>query len=823
MADASIGLDTLPQRNSTSFPKLLQDVLKHIPKEAKDALKYHQRVAVEYLMKYPHVRGLLAYQQMGAGKSRIAVACCEWVIKNDPDKKIIFIASKSLHGNFVNEIKLYLADLAKAQDTAPLSEAEIDKHIAQHYEFVTLTAGNMLEQVYRTKSPEEGDLFSEAFDELDEKVQKKKKLEMDYISKLGNLDDTFVIIDEAHIFFNSVTNGSKNAVGLYHLLMNAQRIKILMMTGSPITNDPYEIAIAFNIAQGYMKEPGMNTKTTLFGEDYEDFIRYFVHRADTLDLDSSSMETKDIPSIQRRDKFSNRAFGLLSYYGTDRAEIRKLFPTQLDMIVRRVPMSTPQYAAYSAARDREMEESKRGMFKGKKKPLQKPAGGSSSYRVRSRQFSNFLYPKTASRTFKDEKGYTRYEKYIDKVVGEVFNVHPVAAISKKNKAKSDKVEEVDESGWGLEIYSPKLIQMLVDISQHLPAGILKEFHDMTGPADNEETLKDRKKRHKDGKIVMGPGIVYSQFIDSGIGILAKSLEHYGFRAIQGLEDITKVAKSPKGSYAIISGEVDPELRSELLRIFNSPENRHGEVVTLLLITSTGAEGLNCKGVTHEHIMEPYWHWSRIAQVLARGVRLNSHIHLPEKDRIVQPYMYLSDYPLTFEDKEQAKIKTVEDTTDVTLYLKALQNQVLINSFLVTMQESSLDCALHYGLSETKGDTKDARVAQIKCKMCSPTGESLFLPDLDKDMLVPSHCQTLQESKVVAQTVILEGKDTGCADCPSREYKFYQDSKGELHIVEFNERLKGYQEIFADHPDYYTLKSKIEKRLGKKTTKPSKKS
>src|ERR1700744_2269373 len=101
-------MDTLPSRNNTSFPKTLYETLKKIPyNAAKDPLQYHQRLVVEYITR-AHIRGLLAYHQMGSGKSILAAAICETMVSMYPDYKVLFIASKSLHDNFTKEIKKYL-------------------------------------------------------------------------------------------------------------------------------------------------------------------------------------------------------------------------------------------------------------------------------------------------------------------------------------------------------------------------------------------------------------------------------------------------------------------------------------------------------------------------------------------------------------------------------------------------------------------------------------------------------------------------------------------------------------------------------------------
>ena len=61
----------------------------------------------------------------------------------------------------------------------------------------------------------------------------------------------------------------------------------------------------------------------------------------------------------------------------------------------------------------------------------------------------------------------------------------------------------------------------------------------------------------------------------------------------------------------------------------------------MIISSAGAEGISLKCVRQVHIMESYWNYIRIDQVFGRAIRLYSHEDLPEKERYVDQYLYLS--------------------------------------------------------------------------------------------------------------------------------------------------------------------------------------
>jgi hypothetical protein len=897
-------------RNSTSFPKQLFEAMSRIKKETNDPLRYHQRLVHEYMIKYPHARGILCYHKMGAGKSILGISICETLLASPPESpnlpkwKVLFIASKSLHNNMKHTIKKY---------RKMITGVDVEDSQLSDYEFISLNASNMITQVYRAIKSSEVDEVESMFNKMsetkgsnkdtaDDGVNESEKTKDDEIANLvkqlnvqGTLDNCIVMIDEAHNFFNSITNGSGNAVALYKLIMAAKRIKVIFLTGSPIVNDPFEIGLALNMLAGPLEfietisEP-LETTTpeaqeldaeggddsnpkkpkpikhikkkytsglTLFGEDYDDFQSYFVwdtpkttKPTKTTALTESTQNTRDSRQmgIRNRVKFIHRAIGLVSYFGADSKEDMAMYPEQLPTIVRRVPMSAKQYSAYIAARDSEIEEASRPM-KGvaMKKPLTKPEGRSSSYRVRSRQFSNIVYPEYASKTFRDTNNIIRYEKFgVEKLRPESLEIRNSTGVGS------------DESSFGLEVYSPKIVQLLLDLERHTPFHFISK--EMRAKYDIDPKGSDYKK-----KPGIGPGVIYSQFKDSGVDLLAKVLETHGFtqlilnpelptttkpteetkESVEGgatkkkpekpskPNTVHKVAKIPRetkkqGVYAIISGEVDIDTRQRLVDIFNTVENVDGSVLTTLLVTSTGAEGLDLKNGRYVMVFEPYWHWSRISQIFARIVRMMSHYGLPKADRYVQPYIYLSDYPSFDEFKklekdEKTKLEAVEMkkkqnrelTTDVQLYTESLKNQIVINTFRRAIEEASIDCHMHYGKG-IGGKTQQNQQNQKNCIMCAPTNRPMYILNLDKDIREPSRCEPIEEEKIIAKTIVVE--DSG----KSREFRYVvtkdknknDQNEPDIKIYEFNPQLNGYQEIFGDHAFYYTVYDAIAEKIQK---------
>ena len=90
-------------------------------------------------------------------------------------------------------------------------------------------------------------------------------------------------------------------------------------------------------------------------------------------------------------------------------------------------------------------------------------------------------------------------------------------------------------------------------------------------------------------------------------------------------------------------QTDNQERVDILNFFNNPQNKLGDECLILLATASGAEGISLKNVRQVHIMEPYWNNVRRNQVIGRARRVRSHSLLPEEDRKVDVFKYVSRF------------------------------------------------------------------------------------------------------------------------------------------------------------------------------------
>ena len=210
-----------------------------------------------------------------------------------------------------------------------------------------------------------------------------------------------------------------------------------------------------------------------------------------------------------------------------------------------------------------------------------------------------------------------------------------------------------------------------------------------------------------------------------------------------------------------------------------------------MISSVGAEGLDLRNIRSVHIMEPYWNYGRIEQIIARAVRYKSHESLPESKRNVQPYIYLSDYPVNYVFIPTKKELTGEKTTDVYLYERSIKNKQLIDRMYAVMIEASIDCSIHAKTAPPEIKNR------IKCLMCNPTNEMLFHPNINTDMKIGNPCFEISAATIRAEEIIYQDKTY-----------YYKRDGDDISIYEYNNTMKAYVKLDRSHPHYDALIEKI---------------
>ncbi len=730
--------------NNTNSPVEINNFISKLSYDKSNYLQYHQFIVEQYFINFPHARGLLVQHPPGAGKTILAASLA--IHFSSKGKNVIVLTPKSLQNNFKQGVEQYIANTPGIDKTSP------------SFTYLSLNANNILDQMGKIGQTDANRQFEKTLEDAGEIIRRDNKL-----------NDAFLIIDEVHNLSNGVSNGSKNAVGLYDLILNASNLQLILLTGTPIVNDPFEIGILFNMVKGYIFHG--KEKHTLFPEIRDEFNEYFVD-FDNMKIKNASM-------------FKNRVYGLSTYYGPyDQKNIKQeLYPDEYKLIIERVSMSSEQFSRYDTARTKEREEIATGRRSQLNIRFEKKSG-SSTYRIASRQISNYVIPTYA---LGEIRGLKAREKFIDKIT----------LVDLKNLSK----------------FSPKFKQILTNINKH--DGIQIVYSDfVNGEGINLfARILDSigyvqwTPTSAGGKwyIDVGPGSNKGIYTTGGLDMYDENMYD---------EDISggiKTLKTSK-SYAIITGNVENNDRTLIQNYVNQPENAHGKLIQLLLISGVGATGINIFRIRAVHIMSPVWNYSLIIQIIGRSVRYKGHEDLPKSQRNVQPYIYLSDYPTgyksTWEKKNKEnvalgnKLIPWEDTSDITLFKKSIMQKKLNDYFPAASIQGSIDCISHtlnFSLTER---------GRINCLTCQPTNEPLYHPSIPTQLKLPNPCLAYKPGiKTAAKQIII--------DIDGEKQKFYylyDKTSKRITVLVFNDNLDAYVPLKHDHPYFHDVYAVLEEKL-----------
>ena len=754
----------------------------------------YQKLVRDYLLIETPYRGLLLYHGLGSGKTCTSIAVAESLLTT---KKVFVMLPASLETNYRGEIRkcgdpVYAYDQhwvrqdltdENRQEAINLgiSEKFLDKN-GRFYSTVPGQTSNFESLDKQTKTmirAQIEDVLGSRFTFI--RYNGLSSASIDKYTAEGMYDDSVVIIDEAHNLISRVINESDITYKLYQAIYNAKRCKIVALSGTPIINRPNEISYLMNLLRGPIERitipfktiptwdeermtkalraiPEVDTiefnalkkyvmvtrnppnfRSTYNGEgdriavqfmkDLEfvanpsDWVAGMQQKFETdigggeVALDRVTVETFEcLPTnyeefanlfldglkVKNPLMFQRRIQGLVSYFkGAD----ERLLPKRIDVdkTLEKIEMSTEQFTRYLEVRWQEMKiDSRRG-----RSSLKDDMG---SYRVGSRLACNYAIPpdlRVGDGTEETEENVSSKEEILKKL-----QANPSRFLSEK----------------ALETFSPKILKMLRNIKESL--------------GNNQ--------------------LVYSQYRSlEGLGVLSAVLNANGWQPYKLVRQAGQWVEDPdmkddKPAYAFYTGEEDAEGRELSRQIFNgrfsdtfpaalkeSVEKRDKKLLSLLMISSAGAEGITLENVRHVHIMEPHWNPARHDQVIGRAIRICSHARLPLDDRTVKVSFYVSvfnqdqlrsaEYPNvvairrndTVTKRYEGDPVDVFMPTDEYLYEISYEKERISQRIGLLLKQAAVDCEIHRKLH-----SKENPVVSCMRFDSTATGEDLaFKPNI----------------------------------------------------------------------------------------------
>ena len=516
--------------------------------------------------------------------------------------------------------------------------------------------------------------------------------------------------------------------------------------------------------------------------------------------------------MKNTDMFKMRIIGLTSYF---RSAQEQLMPKYEDdeLKIIQIPMSDFQFGQYQEARIQERKLEKNNKSKKGKNKLQKDeiySDSVSTYRIFSRAFCNFVFPKPDIKRPMPNK-----DDSIEAAIGAVENNENVGEDILDDTKAQDKLEDMDNNFEQEDLQDiKKQLSQAKDISY--PTRIQQALSELD--KNSSKYLTQEKLTNYSPKFLTmlnnildssnrGIHLIYSQFKTlEGIGIFKLVLKENGFAEFKLKKSVSgeySFEVNPddigKPMYASYSGDETPEEREIIKNVLNSnwkvvpsnivtqlktinPNNFYGEVIKILMITSSGAEGISLKNVRYVHITEPYWHPVRNQQVIGRARRICSHSELPKELQTVEVFLYLMKFTekqlesisidLKLNDVSKKDKKRVLTSDEFLFEISSIKEE-LNKELLTNVKKSAMDCSIH-----SRSSSKE----KITCFTIGNATDDkmMYVPDIkaqDTDKVMQ-----LNKKKVAIKLYKIRNTNYGLDKENYKVYDYDAYSKGELiHI------------------------------------------
>ena len=585
-------------------------------------LRKYQEFLSSYLDYRSPYKEILLYHGLGSGKTATVINIYNILYNYTPGWNVFILIKASLKGSWMDELKTWL------------SKSEFEARF-----------GNI--KFIHYDSPFADRDFLNAIKQSD---SSKKSM---------------FIFDEVHNFINNLYNNittktGKRAYVIYDYIQQEKKenneTRIILMTGTPAINNPFEIALIFNLLR-----PG------IFPNSEVKFRELYISN------------NKLYPD--KKNMFQRRIMGLVSYYSGSSKEYfaqKKYYNVEVEM--EKLQEKVYEHFEYI---EEQIEKKNRQNQRGSEKI-------SSTYRSFTRSAINFGFPVMGDKITGENRPRPSNFKVSEKDAQRILE-------GKHEKLSGDEKDKINYIGYEdmLNLYIKSFDKYLSNIKEKDKRSIYEDVeifkkkynHDFKNFWKNHDKKSNLLKSMYECSCKMvnmifnsfkstGPIIMFSNFVKmEGLEILKIYLKYFGFNPFG----------AAKGKdyyrYTEFHGSISMEERNKNRKTFNDRSNIDGKLIRIILISPAGSEGISLMNVRQVHVLDPYWNEVRIQQLIGRAIRQCSHKDLPMEDRIVDVFRY-------FAIRKSGKPTVDQDIDDL-----AKRKDSLIKSFLTVMKEIAIDCEL----------------------------------------------------------------------------------------------------------------------------------
>jgi hypothetical protein len=700
-------------------------------------LSPHQIFVKNFLSLNTPYNSLLLYHGLGTGKTCSAIGVSEemrnYMKQMGITKKIIIVASPNVQGNFRQQLfddrkmkkvggvwnieacsgNRFLAEINPVHLQGVSKEkiiTQVKRLINNYYSFM----GYVEFANYIRKSANVSDEFSE---EKREEIT-RRKLEHVFSNRL-------IVIDEVHNIRmgGGDKQGKRVAVWLEKLIDAVHPLRLLLLSATPMYNDPREVIWLLNLMN---KNDG----------------RHPIQIKDVFNGDGDMVLSKDGEEIGK-ELLMRKATGYVSFLRGDNPYTfpYRIFPQEFS------PKNSLKSADY-------------------------PTKGITGNRIVQRMehldlfcqkldgYQADVYERVIEelkRTTSDKKmpnpenmerfGYTVLQK-------------PLEALNMVFPVEDGDMEDVSISDLVGQGGLSRIMTFKNRKNYDYRSGLVKKFGRIF--SESELPKYSAKIAAICETVLSSEGIclVYSQFLDGGLIPIALALEERGCQRYGG----SSLMKSGKGKgrvkYVMITGDKDLSPNNSLsVKKASEDENKDGDEIKIILISRAGTEGLDFKNIRQVHILEPWYNTNRLEQTIGRAVRTCSHIKLPFNKRNVMIFFYAS------------LLKNGDEAADMYVYRVAEMKAMLIGKVSRALKEGAVDCLLNSqqmnATEELLKQTKTLMLANGK-RIQYKIGDKPYSQLCDYMESCSYECKPM--AKIRADDIVMDTYDISISDTLIRKIK-----------------------------------------------------
>jgi superfamily II DNA or RNA helicase len=593
---------------------------------------------------------MLLYHSLGQGKTCSAISIAEGFkeyINNMGRKIVVLVKNKNIYRNFMNELvskctnddyineaerSVYYGTNLRNTETKKEVIRKVHKHINKYYSF--LTYGSFVNRVLGTKEFVKDELGRNTTKVKRENGEIKRKRVK---NSIDNFNNSVVIVDEAH----NITNNDVY-IALYKVLSTSFNTRLVLLTATPMYDNPkeiFELSNLLNVNNPELQLPIRNDAfkpvvtgpfegKVLLQRSNSNFINNNILKGGVVEL------TGDGSLVLKR-----ALLGKVSYMKSNLATFPETIEMGQDLINNRkgtlkvvyCQMSSYQYSTYLQALKLDLRSyTKYDMSTA----IQNLDAQENSFEQVSVAKSSSLYKNSSDAST---------IVYPNGLYGKDGFVSVFEKIKGRYKLRDDGFMN------DLKKYSAKLYKLLENIKKS-----------------------------------PGPVFIYSNYVSyGGTSLLRLVLRHHGYKDYS--------ANGERNAFMMFDESSDADTRERNRRVFNSPENKNGDLIKIIVGSPIISEGITLKNVRQVHILEPSWNMSRINQIVGRAIRNLSHADLDENERNVRVYKYVSVYYKPKGELEETTTKVSQFFIDREKYILSEEKDRMNKVVERLLKRTSFDC------------------------------------------------------------------------------------------------------------------------------------